>query len=88
MFRLALVHRCVHKEAPSYLVENFQLNESLGHRITRGVKKLHIGWVRSEFGRKSTSFKGSQDWNLLSESLRDFTNTESFRNRLRKHLLS
>ena len=90
MFRLALalVHRCVHKQAPSYLVENFQSNESLGHRVTRGVKKLHIGRVRTEIGRKSTSFKGAQDWNLLSESLRDITNTESFRNRLRKHLLS
>ena len=88
MFRLALVHRCVHKQAPSYLVENFQSKESLGHTVTRGVKKLHIGRVRSEIRRKSTSFKGAQDWNLLSESLRGITNTESFRNRLRNHLLS
>ena len=67
------------------MVEKFQSNESHGHRVIWGVKKLHIGRLRSEFGRKSTSFKGAQDWNLLSESLRDNTNT---RNRLRKHLLS
>ena len=60
----------VHKQAPSYLIENFQSNESHGHRVTGGgrgggVKKMHKGRMRSESGRKSTSFKGAQDRNQL-----------------------
>jgi hypothetical protein len=38
MFRLALVHKCVTKQAPTYLMESFQSNVAYGHRVTRGSR--------------------------------------------------
>ena len=88
MFRLTLVHRCVNNQAPAYLMESFQSNESCGHRVTRGFRKLHIRGVNSEMGRKATGFRGSQEWNRLSEGLRDIRTTATFRKHLKEHLLS
>ena len=42
LFRLALVHRCVHGQAPAYLAECYETNKQYGHCITWGVNKLHF----------------------------------------------
>ena len=69
LFRLALVHRCVHGWAPTYLAECYETNIRYGHCITRGIKKLHLKSVNTEFGRRATMLKGAQDWNKLSANL-------------------
>ena len=83
LFRLALVHRCVHGWAPTYLAECYETNIRYGHCITRGVKKLHLKSVNTEFGRRATMFKGAQDWNKLPANLRNVQNTKTFRKLLK-----
>ena len=89
MFRLALVHRCMHNQAPTYLAKCFKTNKMYGqHRVTRDHKKLHLKAVNTEFGRKATRFKGAQDWNRLPECLRNIENTRTFRTYVKDHIVS
>ena len=78
LFRLALVHRCVHGRAPAYLAECFETNKQYGHCITPGVNKLHLKSVNTEFGRRATIFKSTQDWNKLPANLRNVQSIKTF----------
>ena len=69
--RLALVHRCVHKKCPEYMKDMLVSNETVGCRMTRGFKKLHLFRVNTELFRRSFTFRGSQDWNSLPENIRN-----------------
>ena len=77
LFRLTLVHRCVHGHALAYLAECYETNKQYGHCITRGVNKLHFKSVNTEFGRRAT--KGAQDWNKLPAILRNVQCIKTFR---------
>ena len=88
MFRLTLVHRAVHNQAPTYMTELFRTNESYGCRVTRGFKKLHMKMVTTEFGRKAASFMGAQGWNKLAGSIRNIENIHTFRSRLKNLFLN
>lgn len=48
-------------------------------KVTQGSKKLYLETVRTEFGRKATTFKGVQDWNRPPGHLRNKTNAKTFR---------
>ena len=49
MFRMILVHCCVHGQAPKYLCELFQTNRNFGQRVTHWKEKLHIVPVHTNF---------------------------------------
>ena len=44
----------------------------------RGFKKLHMKMVTTEFGRKSTSFRGAQEWNQVTTTIRNMGNINTF----------
>ena len=83
MFRMILVHRCVHGQAPKYLCQLFQTNRNFGQRVTRGKEKLHIFPVHTNFGKMATSFRGAQVWNTLSNSLRQNSQLTSFKSNIK-----
>ena len=83
LFRLVLVHRCVHGRAPAYLAECYETNKQYGHCVTRGANKLHLKSVNTEFGRRATMFKGAQEWNKLPADLRNVQNINTFRKLLK-----
>ena len=70
LLRLALVHRFVHRQCPEYMKDMLVSNETVGCRMTTGFKKLHLFHVNTELFRRSFTFRGSQDWNSLPESIR------------------
>ena len=82
--RLALVHRCINKHGPAYMRNVFRTNEEAGCRTTRGLKKLHLFQVKTELGKKSFWFKGSQEWNSLPEDVRNVQETDNFKKRIRQ----
>ena len=88
MFRMILVHRCVHGQAPKYLCELFQTNRNFGQRVTRGKEKLHIFPVHTNFGKMATSFRGAQVWNTLSNSLRQNSQLTSFKSNIKLYFYS
>ena len=73
LFRLALVHKCLHGRAPQYLCSKFATNWSLGLRMTRGSNNLHLKRPHTNFYRNSCEFQGASDWNYLPNSIRPFT---------------
>ena len=83
LFRLVLVHRCVHGRAPAYLAECYETNKQYGHCVTRGANKLHLKSVNTEFGRRATMFKGAQEWNKLPADLRNVQSINTFRKLLK-----
>ena len=76
MFRMILVHRCVHGQAPRYLCELFQSNRNLGQMVSRGNEKLHIFPVHTNFGK------------TLSNSLRQNCQLTSFKSNIKFHFYS
>ena len=71
MHRLALVRRCVMKEAPHCLNERLAATAEFGSRVTRGHdhNKLFVPQVSTEWYHKSFTFKGSQEWNSLPSEI-------------------
>ena len=83
MFRLVLVQRCVTKQAPQCLREVFRTNGEVGYR---GCNKLFLPSVRTEYYRRSFTFKGAQGWNGLPDDMRGVS-SDVFKRRLRAGLL-
>ena len=69
--RLALVHRCAKKLGPVYMNNMLVGNDKAGCRMTRGHKKLHLFQPKTELYRRSFSFIGSKEWNLLPATIRN-----------------
>ena len=72
MHQLALVQRCVMKEAPHSLNERLTATAEFVSRVTRGHdrNKLFVPQVSTEWYRKSFTVKGSQEWNSLPSEIR------------------
>ena len=85
---MPLTKRCVNQQAPAYMNRLFQLNRDVGYNTrTRGYDKLHLNSIRTDYGRKSFTFRGSQEWNSLSPDLRKLQSPTTFRNMLRTTLM-
>ena len=89
MRRLALVRRCVMKEAPHCLNERLAATAEFGSRVTRGHdhNKLFVPQVSTEWYHKSFTFKGSQEWNSLPSEIRTLRSSAVFRTKLRTYML-
>ena len=79
MTRMSLMHRCVHKQAPSSLCRRVETSK----RRTRGELKLYLPRANTDFFKKSFSFKGVQEWNGLPSELRTLTSNKTFKKHLR-----
>ena len=61
-------HRCVLKQAPSYLLGKFVKN-SRTYSSTRGANKLHLPQPRTETYRSAFEFQGALEYNRLPQSI-------------------
>jgi hypothetical protein len=86
--RLALVHRCVKKLGPAYMTHMLVDNREAGCRTTRGHNKLNLFQPNTELYRRSFSFMGSKEWNLLPESTRSIQSPVVFKQIVRQWLTS
>ena len=75
---LCQVHRCVLKQAPSYLSGKFVKN-SCTYSSTRGADKLHLPQPRTEMYRQSFEFQGALQYNQLPQSIRQLSSVKSFK---------
>ena len=76
---LCQVKRCLLKISPSYLTSLFLTNEQFGYTCTRGRDKIHISRPRTEFGRRTFSFKGAQLYNTLPSTARQIKILPAFK---------
>ena len=63
-------------------------NREAGCRTTRGHNKLHLFQANTELYRRSFSFMGSKEWNLLPESTRSIQSPVVFKQIVRQWLTS
>ena len=73
MHQLALVPRCVMKEAPHSLNERLTAIAEFVSRVTRGHdrNKFFVPRVSTKWYHKSFTFKRSQEWNSLPSEIRN-----------------
>ena len=73
--RLAMVHRCICMtgQAPINVSECLKTNAQIGNTRTRGKFNLILHKVKTEFYRKSFTFRTSEEWNKLPRELREET---------------
>ena len=84
---LCQVKRCLLKISPSYLTSLFLTNEQFGYTCTRGRDKIHISRPRTEFGRRTFSFKGAQLYNTLPSTARQIKTLPAFKHFCISHCL-
>ena len=90
MSRLTLVQRCVLNIAPQCLSGRLKTNAEIGRRVTRGHDncKLYVPQVKTEWGHKSFTFKGIQEWNSLPPEIRTLRSSTAFRTKLRTYMFN
>ena len=72
------VKQCLLQISPSYLTSLFLTNEQFGYTCTQGRDKNHILQPRTEFGRRTFSFKGSQLYNTLPSTAHQIKTLPAF----------
>lgn len=77
---LCLIFKCLHKTAPTYLVET--LPEVVENRFVR------IPRTRSSYGDRAFSRLGPIYWNALPTTLLEATNIDCFKAKLKHYLFS
>ena len=85
MFRLALIHRCVVREAPRSLSEMLTMGVDVGGYRTRGENKLFLPAARSETFRRTFMFRGLQEWNSLPNEMRTMRSRARFKKAINGH---
>ena len=76
------VHRCVNKQAPSYLNSKFMTNSTLNYACTRGSNKLHLERLNTNFYRTTFEYMGAQLFNSLLEEIRAVKSYTNFKKAL------
>ena len=62
-------------------------NEQFGYTSTRGRDKIHMLQPRTEFGRRTFSFKGAQLYNTLPSTARQIKTLPAFKHFCISHSL-
>ena len=86
---LALVHKCVHGEAPQYLKDLISEHKSnrKGLRSANECKKLSGPCTRrSTFPDRAFGVNGLKKWNALPEGLRKIVEHNAFKAHLKTYL--
>ena len=76
---LCQVHRCLRKEAPSYLACKFLTNSNLNYSTTRGANKIHLNRPNTNFYRSTFEFMGAQAFNSLPREIRNIISVQTFK---------
>ena len=83
LFRLSMVHRCLHNNAARYMCSNFQTNSSLGYSHTRGYNNIQLEKPNTEYYKKSFEFQGAIKWNGLPKDIKELSSNTAFKNAIK-----
>ena len=87
-FQSILMFKCVHGLAPDYLVNevimSFEMN---GFNTRTHDMNLYLALPSTEFFKRKLMYNGALYWNNLPGCLKDFTNIDTFKRHLKKHML-
>ena len=83
-----IVYKCLCEIMPQYLYDTLSFVTS-EHHVLRSYNqfKLHVAACRTSFGERSFAVSACKIWNLLPENIKLSPTYESFKTKLRKHLL-
>ena len=83
------MHNYVHHRTnlPTAFIAYLEENKFVHHHDTRQKDDFHFTTVQSEIGKRSIKFKGSRLWNNLPNELKIVTSLQSFKYKLKNHLL-
>ena len=75
-----LCHKAVHSDCRTGVTKFFKHLSNRGTRVSArtNIYNVVIPDVRSNFGRKSLSYRGPYFWNVLSNDLKNLTKSNSF----------
>jgi len=66
----------------------FVINRDVHSHNTRQRNYLHIRYVKKSFNMKSVQYSGSALWNCLPLMLKEQMSKNSYKNKVKLHLLS
>lgn len=86
-FQILLMFKCIHGHAPVYLLNNITLESEISNVNTRRHPlDLYIPIPVNEFHKKILFYRGAKAWNNLPGEIRNITNFNAFKNKL-KHFI-
>ena len=87
---LLFLHKYIYNRnaLPDIFATYFTPNTSVHHYGTRKNTDLHLTTVRTEFGKRALTFKGSMLWNSLPDNIKMIRSTSHFKMALRNYLFS
>ena len=82
---LVLVYKCIHKEAPRYIEEFFQI-KICNYNLRESGTLLTLPSFNLEWCHKSFSFLAAKLWNLLPTYVRNAKDISTFKCLLKKQV--
>ena len=87
-FTIVLMFKCIHGLAPFYLVNNIVMNFDVNGLNTRShPMNVYLPNVTSQLAKRSFNYTGASLWNGLPAVLKDITDINIFKRKLRLHIL-
>ena len=80
-----LMYKCVHKLAPNYLCNVFT-PRALSFNLRDASQKLYLPKPRTDYLKRSFSYRGASLWNDLPEDIRTTKSLRNFKRRIDKWL--
>ncbi len=86
-FTALLVHKAIHNTSPDMIQDLFTLSNEIQSRQTRSssTNNLYVPRVNKHVFNQSLQVAGARVWNSLPVDLRNITNFNAFKYRLKKH---
>ena len=88
MFRLVWVFHFLKLSSPHSLSTLFMRNPNISTINTRGFENIYMRFSRTEWLRRSFSYKGASDWNNLTISLKRISSFVNFKSNLKKYIFN
>ena len=82
-----MMHKCINKLAPDYLVDMFKLRSHVHNRQTRSSSALDIPLCRLSTGQRSFAYRGAKLWNSLNSNIKSLKCPKNFRHHFANVLL-
>ena len=87
-FTCILMFKCIHGQAPNYLVDEIVMNFDVNGMSTRSHEmNVYVPYASSHFAESSFKYSGAVLWNALPSFLKDIHNVHDFKCKLKRHLL-
>ena len=74
-----MIHKCINKLVPDYLVDMFKLRSQVHNRQTRSSSALDILLCRLSTGQRSFTYRGAKLWNSLNSNIKSLKCPRKFR---------